>query len=158
MLKTAEVSPMNITFLERMETFMGGGVFVAVTKKYVSTTEYSLNTKCEVLWGKITIAGTKPLYEELVSKTSYIHPRHVTHLHYWLPFVIKIVQLSYNMFLLWVTSIWRGEQCLQSDLKWEWVTCRSGQKRFWNKRKFYSFIFLYVCSFCDRVRKQFLQL
>ena len=89
-----------------METFMGGGVFVAVTKKYVSTTEYSLNTKCEVLWGKITIAGTKPLYEELVSKTSYIHPRHVTHLHYWLPFVIKIVQLSYNMFLLWVTSIW----------------------------------------------------
>ena len=25
------------------------------------------------------MAGT---YEELVSKTSYIHPRHVTHLHY----------------------------------------------------------------------------
>ena len=38
--------------------------------------------------GKILL---KPIYEELVSKTSYIHPRHVTHLHYWLPFAIKIV-------------------------------------------------------------------
>ena len=26
--------------------------------------------------------NTKPIYEELVSKTSYIHPQHVTHLHY----------------------------------------------------------------------------
>ena len=34
------------------------------------------------------------IYEELVSKTSYIHPRHDTHLYYWLPFAIKIVQIS----------------------------------------------------------------
>ena len=33
------------------------------------------------------------IYEELVSKTSYI-PRHVTHLHYGLPFTIKIVRLK----------------------------------------------------------------
>ena len=32
-------------------------------------------------------------YEVLVSKTSYIHSRHVTHLHYWLPFANKIVQV-----------------------------------------------------------------
>ena len=31
------------------------------------------------------------VYEELVSKTSYTRPRHVTHLHY---FAIKIVQVS----------------------------------------------------------------
>ena len=28
---------------------------------------------------------------------------------------IKIVQVSYDMFLLWVTFIRRIEQCLQSD-------------------------------------------
>ena len=65
---------MNITFLERIEKIQGRGVFVAVSKKYGSTTAYSLNAKCEVLWCEIMIAGTKPWYEELVSKTSYIHP------------------------------------------------------------------------------------
>ena len=38
--------------------------------------------------------GIHSIFEELVSKTSYIHSQHVTHLHYWLPFVIKIVQVS----------------------------------------------------------------
>ncbi|XP_072044150.1 uncharacterized protein [Amphiura filiformis] len=40
----------------------GGGVFVAVTKRYVSTTEYSLDTQSEIVWCKIEIAGTKPLH------------------------------------------------------------------------------------------------
>ena len=26
------------------------------------------------------------------------------------------------------------------------MTCRSGQKRFWNQKRLYSFVFLYVCS------------
>ena len=30
---------------------------------------------------------------------------------------LKIVRVSYNMFLLWVTSIWCSVQCLQSDLR-----------------------------------------
>ena len=73
-LKTAEVFPNEYNVSWKDRNIHGGGVFVAVSKKYGSTTAYSLNTKCEVLWCKFTIAGTKPLYEEFVSKTSYIHP------------------------------------------------------------------------------------
>ena len=61
-LKTAEVFPNEYNVSRKDRNIHGGGVFVAVTKKYVSTTEYSLGTKCEVLWCKITVAGTKPLY------------------------------------------------------------------------------------------------
>ena len=61
-LKTAEVFPNEYNVSRKDRNIHGGGVFVAVTKRYVSTTEYSLDTKCEVLWCKITVAGTKPLY------------------------------------------------------------------------------------------------
>ena len=46
------------------------------------------------------------IYEELVSKISYIHPDMLLILYYWLPFAIKIVQVSQDKFLLWVTFIW----------------------------------------------------
>ena len=37
-------------------------MFVAVSNEYVSSTEYSLDTECEILWCKISIVGSKPLY------------------------------------------------------------------------------------------------
>ena len=45
------------------------------------------------------------------------------------------------MFLLWVTFIWRIPQCSQSDF----LTYSSGQERFWNQTRLYSFfVFMYV--------------
>ena len=44
------------------------------------------------------------IYEELVSKISYIHPDMLLILYYWLPFAIKIVQVSQDMFLCGLLS------------------------------------------------------
>jgi hypothetical protein len=42
----------------------GGGVFVAISNTFniVATTEYSLDTDCEIIWCKISIVGSKPLF------------------------------------------------------------------------------------------------
>ena len=47
-----------------------------------------------------------------------------------------------NMLLPWVTFIWCIPLCF-----WEFVACRSGQKRFWKQTRFYSSVFLNVLTF-----------
>ncbi|XP_072022797.1 uncharacterized protein [Amphiura filiformis] len=57
-----EIFPAEYNVSRKDRDIHGGGVFVAVSNRLISTTEYSLNSKCEVMWCKICIAGNKPLY------------------------------------------------------------------------------------------------
>ncbi|XP_072039179.1 uncharacterized protein [Amphiura filiformis] len=57
-----EIFPAEYNMSRKDRDIHGGGVFVAVSNRLISTTEYSLNSKCEVMWCKICIAGNKPLY------------------------------------------------------------------------------------------------
>ena len=60
---TAEVfsSTFNVIRKER-PVAGGGGVFVAVHSKYIASHESSFDSDCEILWVKLNIQGSKPLY------------------------------------------------------------------------------------------------
>ncbi len=57
-----EIFPPGYNVSRKDRNINGGGVFVAVSNKFVSSTEYSLDTECEIMWCKISISGSKPLY------------------------------------------------------------------------------------------------
>ncbi|XP_072041432.1 uncharacterized protein [Amphiura filiformis] len=57
---SSEVFPSGYT-ISRKDVH-GGGVFVAITDQLVSTTEYSLDSKSETIWCKISVVGSKPMY------------------------------------------------------------------------------------------------
>jgi hypothetical protein len=57
-----EIFPSGYNISRKDRNVNGGGVFVAVSEKYVATTEYSLDSACEIVWCKISIVGSKPLY------------------------------------------------------------------------------------------------
>jgi hypothetical protein len=59
---SSEVFPTGYTISRKDRNVRGGGVFVAITDQLVSTTEYSFDSKCEIIWCKISIVGSKPLY------------------------------------------------------------------------------------------------
>ena len=50
--------------------------------------------KCQFASPTLRKSGPHTPTWKKLSAPPYIHPRHVTHLHYWLPFAIKIVQVS----------------------------------------------------------------
>ena len=56
-----EIFPPRYNVSRKDRDIHGGGVFIAVSNKYISTTEYSLDTDCEIIWSKISIIGSKPL-------------------------------------------------------------------------------------------------
>ena len=56
-----EIFPLRYNVSRKDRDIHGGGVFIAVSNKYISTTEYSLDTDCEIIWSKISIIGSKPL-------------------------------------------------------------------------------------------------
>ena len=56
-----EIFPPGYNVSRKDRNIHGGGVFIAVSNKFISTTEYSLDTDCEILWSKISIVGSKPL-------------------------------------------------------------------------------------------------
>ena len=98
------------------------------------------------------------VYEELVSKTSYIHPRHVTYLHYWLPFAIKIVPSLIKY--VPIVGYFHLTYCTIFT-KWLKVGMRDMQE--WTEEVLEAktlFLCFSLCMFkiYDRVRKQFLQM
>ena len=57
-----EIFPDRYNVSRKDRDVNGGGVFVAVSEKFVSTTEYHLDSACEIMWCKICLVGLKPLF------------------------------------------------------------------------------------------------
>ena len=86
--------------------------------------------------------------EEFVSKTSYIHFWHVTHLHYWLPLAIKIVRLIKcvtivgNFHLTYSTMFTKWLKVIKKGIEWHTGVDR---RAFGIKQDFIPlFFFMYV--------------
>jgi len=47
----------------------GGGIFILVKNNLLPTEQKNLNTDCEIIWIKIQVSGTKPLYIASYYKT-----------------------------------------------------------------------------------------
>ncbi|XP_072014916.1 uncharacterized protein [Amphiura filiformis] len=57
-----EIFPPGYNVSRKDRNINGGGVFVAISDKHVASTEYFLDTDCEIVWCKISIVGSKPLF------------------------------------------------------------------------------------------------
>ena len=58
---TPKISPALYTVERNDRKEEGGGVFIAVLKKYLAPVQQSLGIDCEVLWRKLNVQGSKPL-------------------------------------------------------------------------------------------------
>ena len=60
----SEIFPEKYTIYrkDRAGSKSGGGVFIGISSEFISIEEVELNTDCEILWAKITIAGCKALH------------------------------------------------------------------------------------------------
>ena len=60
---TAEVFPSTFNVIRKERPVAGGGgVFIAVHSKYITSHESSFDSDCRILWVKLNIQGSKPLY------------------------------------------------------------------------------------------------
>ena len=62
---TSEIFPSSLgytIFRRDRQKGKGGGVFILVKNKFISSSVESLNTSCEILWVKIHMKAVKPLY------------------------------------------------------------------------------------------------
>lgn len=62
---TSEIFPPDLgytVFRRDRETGKGGGVFLLVTNKLIASAQPKFNTNCEILWIKLELIGSKPIY------------------------------------------------------------------------------------------------
>ena len=60
-ITTSEVFPKGFDIFRKDRSLGGGGVFVAVSDKYVACKVDALETNCEAIWAKLEVTGSKPL-------------------------------------------------------------------------------------------------
>ena len=60
-ISTSELFPMGFDIFRKDRSLGGGGVFVAVSDKYVACKVDALETNCEAIWAKLEVTGSKPL-------------------------------------------------------------------------------------------------
>ena len=59
-IKSSEIFPSNMNILRKdREGSKGGGVFIAVSDKYIVSHQRQLETGCELLWIKLETTGNK---------------------------------------------------------------------------------------------------
>ena len=62
-IKSSEIFPSNMNiFRKDREGSKGGGVFIAVSDKYIVSHQPQLETECELLWIKLETTGNKSTY------------------------------------------------------------------------------------------------
>ena len=59
---TSEVLSTGCNVSRKERNIHGGGGFVTIADQFVSITELSLDSKCEIMWCNISIKGVKLLY------------------------------------------------------------------------------------------------
>ena len=59
---SSEIFPPCYNAFRKDRNLQGGGVFTLVHDKYVAACESSLDSACEIIWSKLSIAGSKPLF------------------------------------------------------------------------------------------------
>jgi hypothetical protein len=88
----------------------------AISKTLIATTEYSLDSRCEVVWCKICIVGSKPLYVGSYYRPTYDKPEPLQELN------ISLSKLSKNGSL---PNVLLGGDFNLPDIEWENNTIKS---------------------------------
>lgn len=69
-VKDTQIFPPNYTIYRNDRNMKGGGVLIAINHDHLNTPVPELQTNCEIVWAKISLAGSKDLY-----LASYYNPK-----------------------------------------------------------------------------------
>ena len=121
-IMSSEIFPSDFTAYrkDRKTDTRGGGVLIAVNNRLMSSLENDLDTKCEIVWVKIEIAGVKTLHVG-----GFYRPPVMTR-----DGLQTLAELKKSLDLIQNTdsNVWIGGDFNMPDVKWEDYSVKGGAK------------------------------